>query len=663
MVDNALKEVDLLDKKNDKPKSLSGGQRQRVAIARAIIGKPTVILADEPTGALDSKTGSQIMETLKRLSENHLVIMVTHNQDYAEKYSDRIIELKDGKITSDTSPVDKKVEVTGEKMGKVAFPFFTSLKWGLKNLVLKIASTLAITIAISLGLSGVGLILSLSKGVEAAFVQAEENSLYKYPVTVTSTATYSYEEISSTYKEFPDDQDIIADLGEFATRDHRNAMSSKFLSYMDDMPTNYYTLKYETSSVRINTITKIFGNDTSYRLVTSPNYYFYKGLDFQTFAKQEYDCLAGDYPSSIYDVAIVIDRYNRLDAHTLQYLGFDVDTTYQHDVRFSFNDVIGKVYKYINNNQLYTYDTTQQIYKYNASNYEAIYNESTVSLRISGILREKVNSNNPALECGIAFSKEFAEFAVQTANESDVVIAQKEAGLTKNVRTGSPITDQQDDNITFKADYYYESYLYQLGAVEEKTKLQFYTSTFSDRQAIKSYFNSYVKDDTVDFTSLRYDDYLERVSYQFDGLITLMTGVLYLFAGVSVLVSAILNAILTYISVHQRTSEIGLLRSLGARKKDIGIMFETESFVCGLAGSLLSIVICFVLADPINVILTEAIYRYKLYLLSNTVFVLPGFQLWVIPILIGIGLATALLSALIPAIIASRKDPAHAINE
>ena len=663
MVDDALKEVDLFERKNDKPKALSGGQRQRVAIARAIVGKPTVILADEPTGALDSKTGSSIMETLKRLSENHLVVMVTHNRDYADKYSDRIIELKDGKITSDTSPITKEVEITGEKMGKVAFPFFTSLKWGLKNLVLRISSTLAIIIATSLGLAGVGLILSISKGVESTFVQTEEKALSQYPVTVTSYSSYSYDGTTPTYVEFPDETNIIADLGSFATRDHRNFMSSNFLSYMNEMPESYYTLKYETSSLRINTLTKILGDETNYQLVTSPNSYFYKGLDFQTFAKQEYDCLAGDYPSSKYDVAIVIDKYNRIDAKTLQYLGFDVDTTYQHDVKFSFNDVIGKIYKYIDNNQIYTYDTTTETYKYSISDYETAYNNATISLRVSGILREKRDSNNPALVNGVTFSKEFAEYAVSKANESNVVIAQKEAKLTKNVRTGNPITDRQVDNITYKADYYYEGYLYELGAVEEKTRLQYFTSTFGDRNNIKTYFNNYVKDEAVDYTTLSFDDYLERVSFQFDGAISLMTGVLYVFAGVSVLVSAILNTILTYISVHQRTNEIGLLRSLGARRKDIGIMFETESFICGLIGSLLSILICVVFVQPINALLTTVIYRYKFYLLSNTTFTLPGFQWWVAPIMIGIGLATALLSALVPAIIASKKDPAHAISE
>ena len=663
MVDDALKEVDLFERKNDKPKALSGGQRQRVAIARAIVGKPTVILADEPTGALDSKTGTQIMGVLKKLSESHLVVMVTHNRDYADKYSDRIIELKDGKIVADTAPIDKEVSLSGEKMGKVAFPFFTSLKWGLKNLVLKFSSTLAIVIATALGLAGVGLILSISKGVEVTFAETQEKALSQYPVTIDSYSSYSYDGTTPTYVEFPDEQTIIADLGSFATRDHRNFMSNKFLNYINEMPKSYYTTKYETSSIRINTVTKVLGDETRYQVVTTPSSYFYKGLDFETFAKKEYDCLLGSYPSANTDIAIVIDKYNRIDAKVLQSLGFDVDTTYQHEVKFNFSDVIGKIYKYIDNNQLYYYDTGSETYKYASVNYEDVYNNSTTALRVSGILREKRDSNNPALVTGVAFSPEFASFAVNKANESEVVIAQKEAGLTKNVRTGSPITDRQVDNITYKADYYYEGYLYELGAVEEKTKLQFFTDSFSDRNAIKTYFGNYVKDEAVDYTTLTFNDYLERVSFQFDGALTLMTSVLYVFAGVSVLVSAILNTILTYISVHQRANEIGLLRSLGARKKDIGIMFETESFICGLVGSLISIALCVLFVPPINVMLTGAIYRYKFYLLSNTTFTLPGFQWWVAPIMIGIGLVTALLSALIPAIIASRKDPAHAINE
>ena len=177
------------------------------------------------------------------------------------------------------------------------------------------------------------------------------------------------------------------------------------------------------------------------------------------------------------------------------------------------------------------------------------------------------------------------------------------------------------------------------------------------------YIEKYVSDDEVDFGTLTYNDYLERAALQFDGAIKMMTNVLYVFAAISVFVSAILNAILTYISIHQRTNEIGLLRSLGARKKDIGIMVETESLLCGLFGGVLSIILAASFVYPVNQMLTRAIYQYNFYILAKTTFTLPGFQWWVAPIMLGLGIATALISALIPAIIASKKDPAHAINE
>ena len=674
LVDNALKEVDLGDRKNDRPKTFSGGQKQRVAIARAIVGKPTVILADEPTGALDSKTGKQIMELLKKLSKDHLVVMVTHNKEYAKEYSDRIIELKDGKIIGDT----EKEEITSSineanKLSTVSIPFFTSLKWGVKNLVLKIASTISIIVATSLGLAGVGLILSISKGVEQTFVQTEAKALAQYPVEITSYSSYSYDGTSPTYTQFPTDEVVFADLGQYASRDHRNFMSQRFLDYMDKMPTSYYTNKYETSSLRFNAITKLQEEatdfdipDDKYTYVYSPSTYFYKGLDIETFTKREYDCLKGEYPKQFNELAIVVDKYNRIDSSILDFLGFRADTSEQHEVRIDFSKIINKEYHYISNNQLYVYNTTTELYDYRSitsSIYKDLYDNSPIVLRITGILREKRDSNNPALRTGVIFSPEMAARAVSEANESSVVVAQKAAGYTKNVRTGAEITETKSGNITYSKEYNYENIMYNFGAIEEKSKIQYFTNTFEDRANVEKYFKNYQSDETVDFTTLTYSDYLQKVSFQFDGALSLMTSVLYAFAFISVFVSAVLNAILTYISVHQRTNEIGLLRSMGARKKDIGIMIETESIICGLLGSLLSILFCVILIRPINVLLTEAIYRYKFYLLSSTSFTLPGFQWWVAPVMIGIGVLTAAISALIPAIIAAKKDPARAINE
>ena len=669
MVDSALKEVDLYHRRDDRPKTLSGGQKQRVAIARAIVGKPTVILADEPTGSLDSKNGRQIMELLKKLSQNHLVVMVTHNKEYANQYSDRIIELADGKVVSDSSPIHEEVKVEGKKLPRVSVPFFTSLKWGIKNLVLRFTSTMAIVIATSLGLAGVGLILSISQGVQQTFIETEARALSEYPVKVSSSAKYEFDPTPSR-PQFPTEETIIADLGTFGSRDHKNYMSKRFLDYMNDMPEEMYTLVYKTSSLRMNLVTRVKDTTDQYTVVYSPSTYFYKGLDLEKFTKKNYDCIGGQYPTGTNDLAIVIDSYNRVDASILNFFGFNIDTSEQptEDIKINFSDVIGKEFKYVSNNQLYYLqgDLYKQRNVYNTDVQTDIFNNSPITLTITGILREKIDSDNPALNTGVIFSDEFASYAVSEANSSDIVIAQKAAGKTRNVRTGEEIKGYKSGNYTYSADYEYENIMYNFGAVEEVTVLQYFTDSFANRANIENYFNHYkndIMDPEIDFVNLSYNDYLKNVSFQFDGALSLMTSVLYVFAFVSVFVSMVLNAILTYISVHQRTNEIGLLRSLGARKVDIGFMVETESIISGLLGSLLSILLCAVLVKPINVLLTDAIYRYKFYLLSSTKFTLPGFQWWVAPIMIGIGVLTAAVAALFPAIIASKKDPAHAINE
>ena len=215
LVDNALKSVDLYERRNEKPKNLSGGQKQRVAIARAIVGEPVVILADEPTGALDSKTGQQIMELLKKLSKDHLVVMVSHNKEYAQTYSDRIIELKDGQIISDTSPVNKEVKVEDKKMDKVSFPLLTSLKWGFKNIIVKKYSTISVILASSLGLAGVGLILSTGSVVSIAFRKAEQEGLSEYPVVINSYPKQSSEGSVDSYVEYTDEQVVFVDVSSY----------------------------------------------------------------------------------------------------------------------------------------------------------------------------------------------------------------------------------------------------------------------------------------------------------------------------------------------------------------------------------------------------------------------------------------------------------------
>ena len=661
LVDNSLKEVGLYERRNDKPKSLSGGQKQRVAIARAIVGSPTVILADEPTGALDSKTGNQIMSLLKKLSQNHLVIMVTHNKEYAQTYSQRIIELKDGEIISDTSPINETKNNNKKELGKISFPWLTSLKWGFKNIISKKLSTLSIVIASALGLAGVGLILSISKGVETAFKETEEKSISEYPVYISSYSPSSPQGSAPQYDKFTDLEEVYADLSSYATQEHFNFMSNDFLAYMDEMDPSLYYVRSDSSSTVFNIYTQV--NESIYRKISSTSSLFYKGVDKEDFINKEYDCLKGKYPVNEDEVALVVDTYNRVDGNYLALLGFDVDTSYYHEKKFTFDEILNKTYHYVNNDDYYVYNEEQGRYVVDIKTAKEFYDSSTYELKIVGILREKPDSGNPLFRTGIIYTPKFEKKVIKEANESQIVIDQLNYGYDKNVLTGLPIVDQEGGSYTYKASYIYENLLYNLGQFERITTIYYYTQTFEARDAISRYFRNYVKNEEVDFTTLTYNDYLERMTTQFNGALSLMTTVLYVFSGISVLVAMILNAILTYISIHQRTNEIGLLRSLGARKKDVAVMIETESLITGILGGILSVILAAILVNPTNEIIKGAIYQYNFYLLSRTTFTLSGFQWWVSPILIIAAILTSLISALIPASIAAKKDPAKAINE
>lgn len=256
LVDEALEKVGLLDKKYDKPKALSGGQKQRVAIARALVGNPSVILADEPTGALDSKTGNSIMELLKEASKHHLVVMVTHNNDYASKYADRVIELKDGQIVNDSSPLEHKVTKKDAKLSKVSIPATTSIKWGFKNLIIKRLTSISIIVAASLGLAGVGLILSISSGVQTAFEVAEEDAFKTFPVTIYSSSMTASNATSEQYEKYTSEESVFVDYSGYAKQEHYNFMSTNFLNYMSEMPSDYYFMMKETSSMVLTSIQK-----------------------------------------------------------------------------------------------------------------------------------------------------------------------------------------------------------------------------------------------------------------------------------------------------------------------------------------------------------------------------------------------------------------------
>ena len=438
-------------------------------------------------------------------------------------------------------------------------------------------------------------------------------------------------------------------------------MSDEFLSYMDNMPKSYYRVKAEKAYTVFNIYTQV--NSSSYRKISYTDQLFYKGIDNFEYIDEEYDCLVGSYPKTKNELALVVDDCNRVNAAYLYSLGFDVDLNDLSDKKFSFEEITSKTYHYVENNDYYVYNSESQTYSKAEKTSKEFYDLSTEELQITGILRQKRSNKNPLLSNGVLYSQALEDMIIENSNASDIVLAQKSFGLTRNVLTGQPFADYHSGSVNVSAAYQLEQQLYNFGSYERVIELYYFTNSSECRHKIENYFNKYTKDETVDFSDIKFYDYLDEASQQFEGAIALMTMVLYVFAITTVIVSAILNGILTYITVHQRTNEIGLLRSMGARKKDIAMMVETESLLCGLLGGVFSIVLSILLIKPINALVTGAIYDYHFYLLSSTTFDLGGFRWWVAPIIIGVALLTALVSALIPAIVAAKKDPAKAINE
>ena len=658
LTEKALESVGLLDRKNDRPKNLSGGQKQRIAIARAIVNKPTVVLADEPTGALDSKTGKQIMSLLKELSKTHLVVIVTHNEEYAKEYADRIVKLKDGKIISDSDKLVIENKVSNKKLKKVKIPFLTSLKWGFKNLFTRKYSTASIIIASSLGLASIGLILSISSSVRGEFQKVEENSIEKYPLTVNYYSPY--ENAGDVhYTQYPSDPIVYADLSYYKVSDHYPNFSTRFRNYMYDMPKDYYYVSYNRGIMNYKLFTQYNTEADTYAQLSTQGS-FYKGIDNEEYLNLEYECLIGSFPKEAHELALVVDSFNCISGPTLVSLGYNIDTSHYQEISFSFTDIMSKKYRYVPNNDFFYLDT-DGLYKILPKTAKQFYEDSTFELEIVGIIRQRQESNLSVLSTGIMYTPAFAQVVENDNFTSDVVNAQI-ADEEKNVRTGAAFYDETGSYALTKHGQY-EQAIFNCGGSERITSFTYYTKTVASRDYIRNYVNSYVADEHVDFLRIYVSDSMKDYADEFYSLISLMSGVLYTFAGVSVVVAAILNAILTWISIHQRTSEIGLLRSMGARKQDIALMVETESMMTGILATVVSVILALILVVPVSEWLTATIKKYNFTILARSSFVLGGFHWWVVLVMLGIGVVSSVVSALIPSIIAARKDPAKAMNE
>ncbi len=642
-----LKKVGLGDHINKKPNQLSGGQMQRVAIARALANDPDIILADEPTGALDSKTSKSIMNLIKEISKDKLVIMVTHNEEIAFEYSSRIIKLSDGVIIEDSKPVKEVDSENNYKLKKTSMSFITALSLSLRNIITKKGRTLLTAFASSIGIIGIALILSLSNGFDKQIEKFENDTLTNYPITISKGTMENTDEAMSLFTssngKYSDEKYIYKQKIDLEKMTHINNIDEDYLNYLDSIDKNLIDgISYTRLSVMgINLLvkgknTKMVSFGTSLNSVmTIP-----KSFDEENnYLKNNYDLLYGKFPKEATDVLLVISSDNEVSEKVLENLGLDVNQD-----KFSFEDVLNKELVYVINDNLYNKIKAGNKNIYIAkNNYDKLYDmDDNIKLNISGIVRLKKDVKTGMFTPGIIFKDELGELIYEKNKNSDVVKDQK--GKDYFVLSGEKFSNESMISSEVEAISY-------LGGNKIPYIINIYPKDFNAKNKISEILDKYNENKTAE-NKIIYKDYAKIFVDLSQNIMDAITYVLIAFSAISLIVSSIMIGIITYISVLERTKEIGILRSLGARKKDITRVFNAETFIIGLVSGLLGIIIARLLLFPANVIL-ENITNLKNVAILNPLHAI---------ILIIISLVLTLIGGYIPAVIASHKDPVESLR-
>lgn len=626
----ALEKVGLKEHIHKRPNQLSGGQMQRVAIARALVNNPDIILADEPTGALDSKTSMQIMDLIKEIAKDKLVIMVTHNAALADIYASRIIKLSDGKIVSDSNPYEAKVEDNEYNLKRTKMNFITALGLSLNNIKTKKGRTLLTSFAASIGIIGISLVLALSNGFQKQIDNFEKDTLSNMPIYIMPEATDLKSEIASelgsSEDEYPSDN-IIKKYQYTVANAHKNKITSDYINYIKSIDNDYLNGIGYGYNANMNVIIK---ND---KIDYFNNSYIETGFSTDgTFdiIKENYDLLSGKYPENSNEGLLIVDTYNRLYPYLYKDLGLKENST--------FEDIIGKELQVVSNDNFYEEVDGLFIAK---QNYDELWNnDDNIKINITGIIRAKKDAN------------------VIIYSGSTLLINAKieEESIEKNLNSNIVNTQKQKDYNVLDGNYFDEDdtkelAISMLGGSKDPQTIAIYPKDFASKDKIIEYLDKYNETKLAD-EKIVYTDYASTVTDLSSGIMNGITLVLVGFSSVSLIVSSIMISIITYISVLERTKEIGILRSLGARKKDISRVFNAETCIIGFVSGIMGVGIAYLLTFPINIVIKNATQLSNVALLSVTHVV----------VMITISVVITMIGGLIPAKMASKKDPVIALR-
>ena len=693
----ALKKVGLEKHINKNPNQLSGGQMQRVAIARALVNDPDILLADEPTGALDSTTSQQIMKLLKEVAKDKLVIMVTHNSELARAYSTRIIELRDGSIISDSNPYVGKVNTVEDeiirknKTKKTHMSFKTALGLSFNNLKTKKGRTILTAFAGSIGIIGIALILSLSNGVNKYIERVEAETLSSYPLTIMEESADLTEVMgilaSGKDKEINHDKDKIYSntimnkmFNSFVTKVSKNDLKTfkKYLDNNDEIGKYVNEIKYgynidlnifntyngELVKVNPSNLMSDLGMINSNEMSSmyssfgmGSNDVFVELMDNKENVLSQYDLIYGSYHKKYDEVVLIVNSNNEISDYTLYALGLkdqkmlkemmynvmkgeEVDDT---DLELSYEDICNIEFKLMINTDLFTKEGNRYVDRSNDLNYVNSILDKSVPLKVVGILRGNDDSVSYVSKTGgVGYTSKLTEYVINNVKNSSIVHEQ-ENNKEVNIFTGS----------SFELGESYEDNLRKLGvtSVDNPSSISIYSKDFEAKENVVRIIDEYNKE-TLEEKKITYTDTIGLLINNVTTIVNIISYVLIAFVSISLVVSSIMIGIITYISVLERTKEIGILRSIGASKKDIARVFNAETFIIGLFAGCMGIIITLILNIPINVIinnLSGISGITKLPLVGSIMLII-------------ISVLLTMLGGLIPSKIASNKEPVLALR-
>ncbi len=783
--EEALTRVGLEKEMKKRPNQLSGGQMQRVAIARALVNNPEILLADEPTGALDSETSVQIMDLIREIAGERLVIMVTHNPELAEEYSSRIVRLHDGLVLSDSNPYEgeepaiQQIEIPEEeekpkkkaKKERSSMSFKTSLSLSAKNLIMKKGRTAVTSIAGSIGIISVCLVLALSNGFNRYIAKTQEDMLSSNPLQITET-TMDMAAIMSGMNSATDMPDLsqIGDrvyVNSFLTNiaqgmTVQNNLSTAYCDYIRNMDSSYYeAIQFDTGlTLKDNLYTEVLvgegeGTTTVMSLAKLKEHYVAKiaAIDgtysqlvplvdylgsiygkmpgtnaddvqsgrFGEYVLSQYDVIEGEFPSkenASNEAVLVVGNNNDVTDLTLAQLGFmkesdfvklfEEDETKKPELKIDFQKIVGKKYRLNDNDYIYK-PTSEGDYAYTkvSGERERLEEGEGVTVTVKGILRLKEGMNYGCLgNSGLYFTEKlYDEVTVKNSETKISQTLRKQEKVAKDffavmqeMTTLDPTSAEYGETLTemmqiisdpenkalfekkveksfdkaymagsswvkdypqmaLLSSYYFLSdttLLREVGAKTSVNAIDIYTSTFEAKEQVVNYLDKWNdelhKEDTEN--QVKYTDTVGMMLSMVEMMLNAITYVLVAFTAISLVVSSVMIGIITYVSVVERVKEIGVLRSLGARKRDIKNLFNAETFIIGLSSGVFGVAVTYLLSLGINALLGSL----------TGISTLAALPFGSAVIMVVISIALTLISGLIPANAAAKKDPVVALR-